>query len=57
MLTAKPLTAGGWPGDAPGGAVVAAEGWLYDDTEEAWTRLPRPTGERVVDGHLAHRRG
>ncbi|HEX2074490.1 MAG TPA: META domain-containing protein [Geodermatophilus sp.] len=37
----EPFT-GGWPVEAPGGPVTAVEGWLYDDREESWTRLPAP---------------
>jgi hypothetical protein len=33
---------GGWPVEAPGGPLIAAEGWLYDDNDGSWTRLPRP---------------
>ena len=35
---------GGWTVEAPGGTVMAADGWLYDDQAETWTRLPRPMG-------------
>ncbi len=33
---------GGWPVEALDGPVIAAEGWLYDDTARTWTLLPRP---------------
>ena len=33
---------GGWPVEALHGPLVAAEGWLFDDASESWTRLPRP---------------
>ena len=35
---------GGWPVDGPNGPVTAADGWLYDDGAESWTRLARPAG-------------
>lgn len=41
---------GGWPVEAPGGPVVAAEGWVYDDAGGTWTRLPRPAGAPVTPG-------
>ena len=41
---------GGWPVEAPGGPLVAAEGWLYDDAEGAWTRLPRPEDSPATPG-------
>jgi hypothetical protein len=30
--------------------VTAAEGWLYDDLEERWTRLSRPEGGPTEPG-------
>jgi hypothetical protein len=33
---------GGWPVEALDGPVLAADGWLYDDTARTWTRLSRP---------------
>lgn len=33
---------GGWPVEALDGPLIAAEGWLYDDNDGSWTRLPRP---------------
>lgn len=33
---------GGWPVEALGGPLIAAEGWLYDDNDGSWTRLTRP---------------
>jgi hypothetical protein len=41
---------GGWPVDAVGGPVSAADGWLYDDATERWTRLPRPDGAPTEPG-------
>jgi hypothetical protein len=41
---------GGWPVEAAQGPVTAAEGWLYDDAEERWTRLPRPEGAPADPG-------
>lgn len=41
---------GGWRVEAPGGPLVAAEGWLYDDAEGAWTRLPRPEDSPATPG-------
>ncbi|HEY0774675.1 MAG TPA: hypothetical protein VGD51_11375 [Nocardioidaceae bacterium] len=41
---------GGWPVEAPGGPLVAAEGWLYDDADGAWTRLPRPEDSPATPG-------
>ena len=41
---------GGWTVEAPGGPVMAADGWVYDDTEESWTRLPRPQGAPTTPG-------
>jgi heat shock protein HslJ len=38
------IGSGGWPVEALGGALVAAEGWVFDDRQETWTRLPRPEG-------------
>lgn len=35
---------GGWPVEAGGGPLVAAEGWVYDDASEAWTKLAQPPG-------------
>ena len=35
---------GGWPVEAPGGPLMAAEGWVYDDTRGSWARLRRPPG-------------
>jgi len=35
---------GGWPVDAPGSPVLAADGWFYDDATETWTSVPRPAG-------------
>lgn len=35
---------GGWPVDAAGDRLIAAEGWLYDDAGETWTEVPRPRG-------------
>jgi hypothetical protein len=48
----EPFT-GGWPVEAPGGPVMAAEGWLYDDRQESWTRLPRPQGGPETPGPAA----
>jgi hypothetical protein len=41
---------GGWPVEAVQGPVTAAEGWLYDDGGERWTRLPRPDGAPTQPG-------
>lgn len=41
-LPGAPDERGGWPVEAPGGPLIAAEGWLYDDNTGSWTRLPRP---------------
>lgn len=41
---------GGWPVEAMGGPVTAAEGWLYDDADGSWTRLPRPAGAPAAPG-------
>jgi hypothetical protein len=35
---------GGWQVEAPGGPLMAAEGWVYDDTRGSWARLRRPPG-------------
>jgi hypothetical protein len=39
----EPLT-GGWPVEALGGPLSAIEGWVYDDRDRSWTRIPRPEG-------------
>ena len=44
-----PLT-GGWPVEAVHGPVTAAEGWLYDDEEERWSRLDPPEGAPAQPG-------
>lgn len=41
---------GGWPVEAPGGPLVAAEGWVYDDARSTWTRLPRPVDAPTTPG-------
>jgi hypothetical protein len=41
---------GGWLVEAFGGPLVATGGWLYDDTAETWTRLPRPRGAPAEPG-------
>ena len=41
---------GGWPVEAPGGPLVAAEGWVYDDADGSWTRLPRPEDSPATPG-------
>ena len=41
---------GGWPVEAVAGPVTAAEGWLYDDGAERWSRLPRPEGAPAEPG-------
>jgi hypothetical protein len=29
---------------APGGSLLAAEGWIYDDTVPTWSKIARPDG-------------
>ncbi|WP_435744443.1 hypothetical protein [Nocardioides sp. SYSU DS0663] len=41
---------GGWPVEALGGPLLAAEGWLYDDRSSTWTRLPQPAGGPAEPG-------
>lgn len=41
---------GGWPVEAAGGPLMAAEGWLYDDADGAWTQLPRPEDAPATAG-------
>ncbi|MCW2761889.1 MAG: hypothetical protein JWR85_2090 [Marmoricola sp.] len=47
---APPELTGGWPVEAVDGPVVAAEGWLYDDTARTWTLLTRPKGAPPTAG-------
>ncbi len=35
---------GGWPVEASAGPRVAAAGWVYNDRDESWTRVSRPSG-------------
>jgi hypothetical protein len=44
LLHAPDERTGGWAVEAIDGPVLAADGWLYDDTATTWTRLPRPKG-------------
>lgn len=44
---------GGWPVDAIGGDMVAAEGWVYDDTTQTWRKVPRPEGAPERPGPAA----
>lgn len=44
---------GGWPVEAAGGPLVAAEGWVYDDERARWTRLPRPVDAPETPGPAA----
>lgn len=39
--TPEPMS-GGWPVFAPGPALIASDGYLYDDASGAWLRVPRP---------------
>jgi hypothetical protein len=41
---------GGWPVEAPGGPLVAAEGWVYDDAQGSWARLPQPEDAPSMPG-------
>ena len=34
---------GGWPVETLGGPAIAAEGWLFDERDESWTRVPSPS--------------
>ncbi len=45
----KQLT-GGWPVEAADGPQVAAEGYLYDDDQESWRRVPHPDGAPQAPG-------
>ena len=47
---APPALSGGWLVDALGGPISAAEGWLYDDAGESWTRLSPPEGAPETPG-------
>jgi hypothetical protein len=33
---------GGWGVEALGGPLAAGAGWIYDDRDETWTKVPRP---------------
>lgn len=35
---------GGWPVDASGSRLIAAEGYVYDDASGSWLEVPRPPG-------------
>jgi hypothetical protein len=35
---------GGWGVGALAGPLAAGEGWIYDDRDETWTKVPRPAG-------------
>jgi hypothetical protein len=35
---------GGWGVAALAGPLAAGEGWIYDDRDETWTKVPRPAG-------------
>ncbi|MET3960762.1 hypothetical protein ABIE44_000696 [Marmoricola sp. OAE513] len=41
---------GGWTVEAPGARLVAAEGWIYNDADRTWTRIPRPKGSAERPG-------
>jgi hypothetical protein len=35
---------GGWSVEAVGPALIAANGWIYNDSNKVWTEIPRPAG-------------
>ena len=41
---------GGWVVGAVGPRLIAAEGWIYDDSSSTWTKVPRPSGAAVRPG-------
>lgn len=41
---------GGWPAEALDGPLIAAGGWLYEDSTGSWTPLPRPEGAPATPG-------
>lgn len=41
---------GGWPVEARGGPLAAADGWVYDDAHGSWARLARPDGAPGTPG-------
>lgn len=41
---------GGWTVEALGGSRLAAGGWIFDDADETWTRVPRPEGAPAHPG-------
>jgi len=45
-----PPSTGGWPVEALGGPRSAVEGWIYDDRDGTWTRLPPPAEDLVEPG-------
>lgn len=43
-------SSGGWSVSAQGARWTAAGGWIYDDADGSWTRLPRPPGSLLQPG-------